>query len=88
VYTIQGCKIVYIQCKTLSWENELDHGCRNGLNPPFAPRPKPVPKPKPKPLESIPDEPRKMSDPAVKPLIRRLPTRKLSEVLPLTAQQT
>ena len=51
-------------------------------------RPKPAPKPKPKPLEIIPDEPRKLSDPAVKPMVRKLPQRKLSEVLPLTQPPT
>jgi len=45
-------------------------------------------KPKPKPVEIIDIEPRKLSEPFVpKPIVRKLPTRKLSEALILPSHQ-
>ena len=45
-------------------------------------------KPKPKPVEIIDIEPRKLSEPFVpKPIIRKLPTRKLSEAMILQSHQ-
>ena len=70
------------------WKHWMDLPCWPFSTLNFLSRPKPAPKPKPKPLEIIPDEPRKLSDPAVKPIVRKLPQRKLSEVLPLTQPPT